>query len=461
MKIYRIALFIIFVLFTSYVQAGSLNKLLKYVDQTGGMSNYNAPRIIQDQQGGYITGGSLQIRGARPKVMQPLHVQIPSFNFDACTSSGDFRFGGLSYINSSEFTSFIKKLPQTSGAYVFKLFTKTYSSVIENIMAELEAIARDVNNTNLEQCALAKNLAEGTFGKLVAGKNQTCLMQAGIKKDQPDLAKANQVCSNGRSPYGDPADNEELKSLLGDNFNLVWKALSKGDVDSQEFKELMMSVAGSLIGETAEGRLRFKPLASLVVDSNFLEKYIGNKTESTKVEMYVCDEPRKCLNPKIEVKTLSPRDTLYGKIGAVLDSLIDKVWEDADNPVFTDEEQAVIEYSSIPLINLIEQELSRHGDKSNIFLRNAEFIDVICYEVMSGFFEGILHKTLKEVRALEFAQVDSIGINQFLDSANQVLSLLRDTKNSAYQRLIIIMQAKDRLRQQEAEFDLIFERLGG
>jgi hypothetical protein len=56
-------------------------------------------------------------------------------------------------------------------------------------------------------------------------------------------------------------------------------------------------------------------------------------------------------------------------------------------------EMALIEYSSIPIIPLIQQELSRHGDKTNIFLRNAEFIDVICYEVMSGFFEGILHKT--------------------------------------------------------------------
>ena len=63
--------------------ASGLNKLLKFIDQSGGMSNYNAPAIIQDQQGGFMTGGSLQIRGARPKTLQPAHVQLPSFNFDA------------------------------------------------------------------------------------------------------------------------------------------------------------------------------------------------------------------------------------------------------------------------------------------------------------------------------------------------------------------------------------------
>ena len=71
--------------------------------------------------------------------------------------------------------------------------------------------------------------------------------------------------------YGDPADTEELASLLGDNFNLVWKALSKGSSDSVEFKELMMSVAGSLIATKIEGGLSLKPLPSLIVDSSFLK----------------------------------------------------------------------------------------------------------------------------------------------------------------------------------------------
>ena len=93
-------------------------------------------------------------------------------------------------------------------------------------------------------------------------------------------------------PYGDPGDTEELASLLGDNFNLVWKALSKGSSDSVEFKELMMSVAGSLIATKIEGGLSLKPLPSLIIDSSFLEKYIGTKGESSRVEMYVCDEKK-------------------------------------------------------------------------------------------------------------------------------------------------------------------------
>ncbi len=440
--------------------ASGLNKLLKFIDQSGGMSNYNAPAIIRDQQGGFMTGGSLQIRGARPKTLQPAHVQLPSFNFDACRGSGDFRFGGLSFINSAEFSAFMKKLTASTGAYAFKMAAKSFCPQCENIIAEFEAIARDINNFNLEQCGLAKQLAGGLVGQLEAGQGQSCLMHNAVKKNGKDLSEAHKLCANGASPYGDPGDTEELASLLGDNFNLVWKALSKGSSDSAPFKELMMSVAGSLIATKIEGGLSLKPLPSLIVDSSFLEKYIGTKGESSRVEMYVCDEKKKCLDPKVVVTTLTVKDTLYGKIGTILDSLVDKVEEDAKDPILSDEEMALIEYSSIPIIPLIQQELSRHGDKTNIFLRNAEFIDVICYEVMSGFFEGILHKTLKEVRALEFAQVDSGKIERYLDTAQEVLSMLRHTKEHAYSRLVVIMQAKERLRQQEAEFDLIFEKLG-
>jgi hypothetical protein len=227
--------------------ASGLNKLLKFIDQSGGMSNYNAPAIIRDQQGGFMTGGSLQIRGARPKTLQPAHVQLPSFNFDACRGSGDFRFGGLSFINSAEFSAFMKKLTASTGAYAFKMAAKSFCPQCENIIAEFEAIARDINNFNLEQCGLAKQLAGGLVGQLEAGQGQSCLMHNAVKKNGKDLSEAHKLCANGSSPYGDPADTEELASLLGDNFNLVWKALSKGSSDSVEFKELMMSVAGSLI----------------------------------------------------------------------------------------------------------------------------------------------------------------------------------------------------------------------
>ena len=64
-----------------------------------------------------------------------------------------------------------------------------------------------------------------------------------------------------------------------------------------------------MIATKIEGGLSLKPLPSLIVDSSFLEKYIGTKGESSRVEMYVCDEKKKCLDPKVVVTTLTVKDT--------------------------------------------------------------------------------------------------------------------------------------------------------
>ena len=79
----------------NYVFAGGIEALMKYTSPENTMANVNKGAIIKDQQGGYMTGGSMLLRGPSPKVLQPLLVQTPKFAFDACTGSADFRFGGL------------------------------------------------------------------------------------------------------------------------------------------------------------------------------------------------------------------------------------------------------------------------------------------------------------------------------------------------------------------------------
>ena len=85
------------VAFGSHVTfASGIDKLMKYAAPSGSMSNVNSAAIIKDQQGGYMTGGSVILRAPRPKTLQPLTTQTPKFAYDACTGSVDFRFGGLS-----------------------------------------------------------------------------------------------------------------------------------------------------------------------------------------------------------------------------------------------------------------------------------------------------------------------------------------------------------------------------
>jgi hypothetical protein len=54
--------------------ASGIDKLMKFASPEGSMSNVNTGAIVKDQQGGYMTGGSMLIRGPRPKTLQPLLV---------------------------------------------------------------------------------------------------------------------------------------------------------------------------------------------------------------------------------------------------------------------------------------------------------------------------------------------------------------------------------------------------
>ena len=111
--------------------AGGLDGFLKFAGQGGSMTSINKGAVISDQKTGHTTGGSIIIRGPRPKDLQPLGIQLPSMDFDPCTGSGDFRWGGFSYIKGAEFARYFKAVAASSGSYVAK-------------MAITQAHARDV-----------------------------------------------------------------------------------------------------------------------------------------------------------------------------------------------------------------------------------------------------------------------------------------------------------------------------
>ena len=442
--------------------AGSLSKLMDYASQDGAMSSHNGPAIIKDQQGGFFTGGSLLIRGPKAKTLEPFTVQTPKFRFDACTGSADFRFGGLSFISSAEFSQFLKNMSTAAGAYGVKLLLKSACPHCEDIMSYLETVARSVNEFSMDQCGMAQDIAKGAFGMISNANKQKCMMQTNVGHRARDMAEAVDKCNSDADQYGDSrGDNNELESLLGDEFNLVWKALSKGyKSESQQFKELIMSVSGSVIGQKIDGAMHYKNITSLVNDDNLVEKYIGSKDHGAEVKLYVCDEDKKCLNPG-EPKTinLAAKDTLYGRVEKVLDGLIQKVYDNPSKAQISDEEYALIEFSSVPIVPLIQQELARFGEAGNIFLRNSEFLEVICYDIMTEFLESLIHKSIKEVKALEYAQIDSTVMEGFYKDARHALHSITNIRMTAYKRLQIILQTKERLASQEKEFESLFSRL--
>lgn len=450
---------IIQIILLTTTQAGGLDNFLKFTQRGGSLTSINKGTVIQDQRSGYFTGGSIISRSPKPMELQPVSIQLPSFALDGCTGSFDMRWGGFSYIKSREFLEFFKGVAASTPAYVAKMAIKSVCPQCEDIMSYLETVARDINGITFSQCEQSKKIADGLFSKLNAVGQQKCMSRSSLVRGGRDLVESIQRCQDNPDRYGTSGDDRELKSMLPDNYNLVWKALSHGDGKAPtQMKELMMSISGSIMGTKSSGVSTVSSLASLVERDDLLEQYIGKPTGSSEVKLYVCDETSKCLYPKIITKTLSSRtDTLYGKIEQTLQSILTKIYN--NKGTLSDEEQELIEYSQIPLISLFEIELSlKNKNTVASFAGDAEFIEVICYDMVVNFMSKMLLEAKDAVDQIKTSQLDNTPIERFNSNVERIQTLLKDKKYLAMKKLQTIISVKERLAQQQSVFELNFSR---
>ena len=461
-KMHKLILIILIQLVTAKVFATGLDNFMKFGAKGGSMTSINKGAVISDQKAGYMTGGSIISRGPRPMDLQPLGVQLPSAAFDPCTGSFDLRFGGFSYIKGAEFAKYYKAVASGSGAYLVKMAITQGCPQCEGAMSDLEAIARDINGMTFNQCEQGKAIAEGLMGKFNAAKNQKCLAKSSIKKGGSDLHDATKKCQDNPDRYGETGDDKELKSMLPDNFNLVWHALSQGSGEAPSgMKEMIMSISGSIIGLKHDGVTTISTLPSLIEKDDLLEQYIGKPGEgSSKVKLYVCNENTRCLKPTVQEVSLDNRaDTLYGKVEVTLKSILDKIISNEGK--LSDEEQALIEYSQIPIITLFEIELALKNEKSvSLFAGHSEFVEVVCYDMVTNFMQKMLHEAKTAVGSIEAAQIDNSAIERFNNNLQNVQWLLRDKKYKAMDKLQTIIAVKERLTKQQDVFEMNFNRYG-
>jgi conjugative transfer pilus assembly protein TraH len=449
----------LFVLIIPYLSLAGVDKLMKYASPDGSMSNVNKPEVIEDQSGGFVTGGSIIMRGPRPQVLQPFHVETPSFKYDPCSGNMDFRFGSFSFIKSSEFAKFFKKIPQAAGGYAIKMGIKTFCPQCETIMTELETVARTINGMMMDQCALSQKLGEGMVSKLNSAGKQRCLMQSNIGKFGQDQAENMQTCSSDQSKYGDQGE-EEMKSMLGNEFNLAWKALTKNgtDIGNKDFLELMMSISGTLIGKKGGGgKWTFTHKPSLFTDSKQIENYIGS-TSGSSIDIYSCSENKKCLNVATSVKNLG-NDTFFSQVDKLITSITGKIADNKNKTTLSEDESSLISFSSIPIITLIEQDLVQKGVRSSPVVSNYELVEVICYDMVSNYLQSLLNTTKKEIKSLELGSNEPSIIENFTKDLESIRRIINDHKITAYNRATIAMQAKEHMEQKTLQIRGRFSRV--
>jgi hypothetical protein len=164
----------------------------------------------------------------------------------------------------------------------------------------------------------------------------------------------------------------------------------------------------------------------------------------------------KCLSPKVAEVTLAASDTLYGQIDKLLASIITKLKKNSGE--FDADEENLLALSSMQLLNKIQIDLAMYPDSTEASVRLQEFVEALCYDVITTLFTKMLQTTTLAVNELSYLQLSDTGVFEKFDaSASNTLRMLSEAKSVALKRYDIIAQSKVRLKQEESYFEMKFE----
>lgn len=338
-----------------------IEKLIKNIMPDGTMSNVSRAAIIEEQSAGHLIGGSIVIKTPANPDLQLMHVTAPSCKYGGlpCGAAFEIIGGGVSVIKGMDFMNHLKSLAHNAGAYGGMMAIKTLCPQCEDLMAWLDAKADWLNSIAKTDCEDMARLAGGAITKAMASSRalkQSASILAGEKKD---------ITQYARDAKSDTEIDlvPELKSELGENYNLVWKALhqkTQANGDNKLLKEMLMSISGTIIGrKDPQGRRSVVHKRSLL-SKDMIEEFMGNAFSiASDMHLYKCDDDLRCLNPTITKTKINSSDTIMSKISTLLMSITKKIQQDSGS--FTKEEETLIALASLPLITKIEMDLASYS----------------------------------------------------------------------------------------------------
>jgi hypothetical protein len=441
--------------------SAGVEKLIKNVFPSGTMSNVTKSAIVNEQSAGHLMGGSVIIKTPAEPGLQLIHAQSPSCKMGGLPCGAQFEIlgGGLSIVNSAELMRHLKGLVANASTYGGIMLIQTMCPQCEDIMTWLDGKADWINNLAKTDCEDMARLADGMLGKITAGSRATRQSAAVLNGDGKDMADfaAKSKTDDGSNPT---AGTPELESLLGDQFNLVWKALDKKAANSEEnnpLKELLMSISGTIIGKKDAQAKRTIIHKKSLVSKELIEEFIGVKsTGMTDIKLYACDETTLCLEPTAENKKIKASETLMGRVGELLTSIAVKVRND-EGPL-TKEEETLVSLSSLSLITKIELDLSSYSDIANATAAQTEFVEALCFDVVTSYLAQLLEEVSAAVAELSYVQIADSGVfAKFDGEIRETMRALSAAKNQAFKRYDLIAQTKARIRQEVKYFEFKFE----
>lgn len=431
------------------------------LDSVFPFSSVNRPEVWQDQLGGFATGGSIHTRVPTTN-LKLLHLDLPSLK-GGCGGI-DLFGGGFGYINSANIEKLVKNIGTNALSYGVMLTIKSLSSVVSDLLENLEAMARFINGQNINSCQIGASIASGLFPKTEASQDLACSAR---KMGDPNSVGGHlSSYFTARYDCQDPGKRAETdkddSSLLGTEYNLVWKALEKmsGSTDNdlgREDKQFLMSLSGTLIAKTENGKQGFEHKHTLIKNAQILDTIVFGSS-SGHIALYKCDGGDKCLNPTVGSTNFAADKSVVTKVKTLLNSISEKIINenhgstgsashnasgqaDANNGLSA-EERHLATTTSIPIIKLIALNagLKGHG----VSLTVEDYAEAVAFDYVTSYLDSLLDFVYLALGNLEHAQMDGEKIKAFKEEIRHVKQMLFFERVKAFERLNTLLSVKMR-----------------
>lgn len=406
-------------------------------DKMNFMSHATRGGAYVDQAGGYITGGSFSARGESMD-QTVLSFQPPSFS-SGCGGI-DLFMGGISFISKEKFIATLRAIGNNAASYAYGLALQQVTPQIKAVIDNLQATMQDINNANINSCRMAAQLVGGLAPKTQASTELYCSSKGLNLGSFSDYAEAKHECQKGdKRGEVQRSEDAEFKDVLGDNYNLVWKAIKDNGFLEATLAELMMSLSGSIV--VKEGRSNH--MKSFATNPEFIRAVVGTAGVPTKV--YQCDEPENCLNPRIIDLVIKREDTLLYKINELVQSLYEKIMKDEEPSA---EEKGFINATSLPILRILAINAAFKNDSNPIAI--PELVEVLAYDLLLRHIESVLDLVLEHIDELRAVQLNDTAIKELRQSMAHTHKLILGERRSLlhhFQATLALINRTQRLEE--------------
>lgn len=432
-------LYFLFFIFINVLHADISGDLMDFFKSAGMASNVTKGGAYKDQSAGYYTGGSLSVRtGVRNA--QLTSVQLPGYR--AGCGGIDLWSGGFSHIKTEELVKMMKSIGSSAASYAFLLAIQSVSPQIYNTMNELNALATQVNQTNINSCEAAATMLGGVWPKTDQSSKHLCQAMGAKYGDFSDWAAARQGCGAQGKREGvldNASKDPKYQDMLVGEFNLAWKAIQKNEFLIKDFDlaQLFLTLVGSIISikkieqptkpnEKPETTFEISCLPSRVDRDDVLKGLLhGGKSK-----IYVCDEVGRCLKPILKDVDIKDESSLARRTHKILDSLINKIYDESP---LTDEEKAFLNSTRLPVYKMLNVMTAyRRGDCP---LDIHYYTELIAFDILYKYILEVIDIVHDSVSDLRSAQVDEEHMNRFLKQLQHTRERILQKRQAAYQQM--------------------------